>query len=172
MRKSKFSTPPEYTAWVHLRSRCYNPADPSYPSWGGRGIGACENILSGYIVLLTIIGPKPTFQHSLDRPDNNGGYWCGQCQECVANQWPLNIKWSTAKEQANNTRRNVHITNNGETKPLADWAAELKTTPNILYVRRSRGYTTERVIAPVKRRLKSIITKPQEQSRYGRRYKG
>jgi hypothetical protein len=40
-------------------------------------------------------GPRPSPEHSIDRIENNEGYF------------PSNLKWSTKSEQSNNTRRSI-----------------------------------------------------------------
>ena len=47
---------------------------------------------------------------SLERINNGGNYE------------PSNCRWATPAEQSRNTRRNVFVTINGETKILKDWA--------------------------------------------------
>lgn len=52
------------------------------------------------------LGPRPPHK-SIDRIDNDGGYWCGDCSECLANRWPMNCRWATCREQnLNQTRKN------------------------------------------------------------------
>ena len=98
-----------YRIWVGMRGRCNDKRDKDYHNYGGRGIKVCNRWLSfinfwedmklGYVDNLTI-----------DRIDNNGNYELSNC------------RWSTRKEQANNSRRNRMITFNGMTKTLAQWA--------------------------------------------------
>ena len=88
----------EYQAWLDLVKRCSNPAYVYYENYGGRGITVCDEWRNGdgertgYGCFLAHIGPSPGRGYSVDRMNNEGHYA------------PGNVKWSTAKEQANNRR--------------------------------------------------------------------
>jgi hypothetical protein len=75
--------------------RCTNPDHPAYHLYGGRGISICERWLSSFTDFLIDVGESPSFEHSLDRKDNNGNYE------------PGNIRWATKLEQTRN-RRLIH----------------------------------------------------------------
>lgn len=55
------------------------------------------------------MGPRPSPDHSTDRLDNDGGYWCGRCPECLRNGWRLNVAWGTREQQQNNLSINVSV---------------------------------------------------------------
>ena len=80
----------EYTAWVSMKQRCYNPNNIIYHRYGGRGIKICERWLNSFEAFYEDVGPAPSSEHSIDRIDNNGNYE------------PSNVKWSTQFEQAHN----------------------------------------------------------------------
>ena len=128
---------PEYTAWQNLFDRCFKTDLPYYHRYGGRGIKPCIglNTFDGFIAG---VGRRPSNKHTLDRIDNDGGYWCGRCPECVLNGWPLNMRWATRKEQARNTRNNRMISWNGRTQCLAAWAEELGISGDGLHFRIQR----------------------------------
>lgn len=103
----------EYNSWSNMKARCYKPSTIRFENYGGRGITVCDRWKNSFENFLEDMGLKPTPKHSIDRIDVNGNYE------------PNNCRWATTKQQACNTRRNRHITYNGETKLLVEWAKEL-----------------------------------------------
>lgn len=130
----------EYRSWMAMKTRCNNPNHRSYHNYGGRGIKVCGRRLKSFNNFLEDMGLRPTPKHSLDRVDNNGNY----CKE--------NCRWATYKEQCNNTRKNVWVSAFGETKTVAQWAAEIGVCPALLNADFKREKHPESAL--IKRRLK------------------
>ena len=86
---------PERMAWYQMRYRCLNPKNSKYKDYGGRGIAVFFGWINDFECFLIDVGPRPASKYSLERIDNDAGYF------------PWNVKWGTRKEQANNTRRNL-----------------------------------------------------------------
>lgn len=80
----------EYRAYHHMIQRCTNPNVNDYDRYGGRGIKVCDRWMRSFQIFLSDIGLAPSSAHSLDRIDYDGDYE------------PLNCRWATPKEQANN----------------------------------------------------------------------
>lgn len=88
---------PHFPRWQNMIARCENPADPHYPSWGGRGIRVCDawHDVGVFIEYLEMhLGPRPE-GHSLDRIDNDGHYE------------PGNVRWADSLVQRHNQRRSL-----------------------------------------------------------------
>lgn len=113
-----------YRAWSNMKTRCYNKANKSYERWGGRGIYVCDEWLHDFEAFYNWAMSSGYDKHkTLDRIDNDGPY-------C-----PSNCRWATPKEQARNTRKNRHITYDGETHTLAEWSEILGVSPSTLCYR-------------------------------------
>jgi hypothetical protein len=115
-----------YTKWRSMHERCTNPSHASYSLYGGRGIKVCER-WNRYEAFKSDMGKMPPGT-SLDRIDANGDYE------------PTNCRWATNEQQANNTRANVHITFNGQTKTLSQWARSTGQTFSRLWYRLDHGW--------------------------------
>jgi len=98
-----------YLSWQEMKRRVTDPNKESYKYYGARGITICDRWKESFENFLSDMGPRPEGT-TLDRKEVNGNYE------------PDNCKWSTQKEQCNNRRDNRHITWNGETLNLAQWA--------------------------------------------------
>lgn len=116
---------PTWSSWSMMVARCTNPKRKQYEDYGGRGIVPCEFLRSDPRHLVAVIGERPNLGMSLDRKDNALGYYCGQCPQCKAAGWPLNVQWSTRETQAHNKRNNVWVEIDGVRKLRHQWAQEM-----------------------------------------------
>ena len=101
---------PEYVSWSGAKQRCYYKSHNRYEKYGGRGIKMCERWKNSFECFLEDMGNKPTSEHSIERINLDGDYE------------PENCKWATRKEQARNKSNNRHITHNGTSLTLSEWA--------------------------------------------------
>lgn len=104
-----------YGSWQGIKQRCLKPNTVNYPRYGGKGIVVCAGIATSFQYFLSVVGTRPSLEHSIDRIDNASGYTCGVCQECLINNWKMNIRWATAVEQANNRTYSPHNKRSGYT---------------------------------------------------------
>ena len=110
-----------------MKRRCLNPRDRQYPEWGGRGITICNRWLD-FNNFYADMGERPEGM-TLERKDNNGNYE------------PGNVKWATATEQQQNTRKNVIVEIEGETHTMNEWCRRLGIRSSTVSTRVKRGMT-------------------------------
>ena len=82
-----------YNSWTCMKQRCHNKNYPEYHYYGGRGIFVCERWRNSFINFLIDMGESPGKSYSIDRIDNNKGYY------------KLNCRWADKKTQALNRRK-------------------------------------------------------------------
>lgn len=118
-----------YKLFRRMHERCYNKNCKSYKDYGGRGIKICEEWLNDFKKFYTWAyengydSTKNGNDCSIDRIDVNGDYS------------PINCRWITKKQQANNRRNSRYITYNGETHTLAEWSNMYNISQRLLWAR-------------------------------------
>ncbi len=125
---------PLYKTWDGIKQRCLNKADHNYPGYGGRGIIICSQWVADFTVFVEDMGPRPSLSHSVERINNDGPYS------------PDNCKWATRLEQCNNRRDNLHITHNGRTQTLSQWAREYGVQGQTIIYRIRNGWPIEEAL--------------------------
>ena len=100
-----------YSIWSGIISRCESMRnDPNHARYAGRGITMCDRWRSSFQHFYDDMGDPPSQLHSIDRRDNDKGYF------------PDNCRWATAKEQARNRRSNRPVTIDGRTLLIVEWS--------------------------------------------------
>lgn len=120
--KHGLTNTPEFSVLHQAIGRC-GPKAPKEirRNYYERGITVCAGFHS-IAHFVAVLGRRPNPKLTLERIDNNKGYWCGACDECHRRRRKLNCKWATRTEQARNTRRNKFVTIGREKKTVTEWA--------------------------------------------------
>lgn len=146
----------DYIIWHGIKQRCYSKNRSSYSNYGGRGIKMHKawrddfKLFAAYIRTLPNCPPEKLLTSrsggkrlvlSIDRKNNDKSYK------------PGNIKWSTMKEQSNNTRTNRMVKFKGQKLTLAQavdkYAVVCRATVD---TRLSRGWTLKEALETESRR--------------------
>lgn len=119
-----------YAIYYAMLNRCNNKKAINYKDYGGRGISVCEEWLGkdGFVNFMNwslVNGYKDDL--TIDRIDVNGNYE------------PSNCRWSTRREQMNNTTRNRFLTIDNITHTLSEWSEISGVNPSTICYRLKRG---------------------------------
>ena len=120
-----------YRIFGAIKRRCNNKKYWSYKHYGERGIKCGwikfeefkKDMYKSYLKHIEKFGETNT---TIDRINNDDNYNKKNC------------KWSTQKEQCNNTRRSKLITYKGKTMSASDWCNKLKLNYSTFQTRTGR----------------------------------
>jgi hypothetical protein len=133
---------PEYFAWSAMKQRCYNSSNVSYKDYGGRGITVCNRWLNSFENFYQDMGQRPSPDHSIDRKENDKGYYKDNC------------RWTTWEEQANNKRSNRKIcVNDEEFSSINRMARRFSIPIETVSTRLNKNETPEQAINNANRKL-------------------
>jgi hypothetical protein len=106
---------PEYHSWYAMTQRSLNPKNMNYEDYGGRGVKVCAQWLgrAGFLKFIDDLGRRPEGK-TLDRINVMGNYE------------PGNVRWSDAKTQSFNRRRNKTPEELEELQRVAEMEERLK----------------------------------------------
>ena len=127
------SKTPEYAVWRAIVDRCQLPTHQAYKNYGARGITVCARWLK-FENFLEDMGQQPFKGASIDRIDNNKGYF------------PSNCRWANATQQCNNRRSNHLITIGCVTKTIAEWAKKSGVRHNTITYRLKQGWPPHQAV--------------------------
>lgn len=130
-----------HNIWCKMVARCTKPSNKGFHYYGGRGISVCKGWRQ-FSNFYADMGERPAGL-SLDRIDNNGGYWCGKCDECQQNRWPSNCRWATRSQQMVNRRCTRFLTYQGRTLNISQWAQEVGIKRLTITRRLDSGWSVE-----------------------------
>lgn len=124
-----------YNVWSQMWGRCTNPNANAYRCYGGRGISVCEEWKRYEVFRDWALSHGYAPNLSIDRKDNDGNYN------------PDNCRWTTALEQANNTRRTRFLEMDGRVLSVSEWARQLGINQSTLSMRLNKyGWSAEKAL--------------------------
>lgn len=142
-KMSKSST---YISWSAMWARTSNPNHEAYERYAGKGIIVEDPRWEKFENFLEDMGERPEGK-SLDRVDNNKGYYRENC------------RWATPYQQNNNAGNTRLIAHNGKTKTISEWAKDYGISRDLLAQRIYQGWPIEKALTPSsKRSLNQPIT--------------
>lgn len=114
-----------YRIWSLMKDRCTNENYKAKKHYKDRGISFCERWHKFDNFWEDM---KETYENhlTLDRIDNNAGYYKENC------------RWATREQQNNNKRNTIFIEYNGKTQTVSAWAKELGIKQSVIRQRRSK----------------------------------
>jgi hypothetical protein len=114
------------SSWGSMIQRCTNPRSSAFEHYKSRGISICDRWKSGvgeksgFTCFLEDLGERPSLRHSIERIDNDAGYFPGNCE------------WATKKAQARNRTTTHLFMHEGKEKTIEEIAAATGLTTDSL----------------------------------------
>lgn len=109
------SSTPLYGVWQSMKRRCNLKTDLAYGFYGAKGISVCAEWMVGYLPFRDwALSHGYVHGLTIDRINGTGNYE------------PLNCRWATYREQANNLITNRYLEIFGESKTIAEWGHDAR----------------------------------------------
>lgn len=121
-----------YRTWGSMIARCRNPNHPNFHQYGANGRTVCRRWFK-FENFAQDMGEQPPGK-SIDRIDNNKGYF------------PKNCRWATRKQQQNNRKTNHRIQVDREVKTLTEWSEISGLSRYLIATRMLRGWDARKAI--------------------------
>ncbi len=103
---------PEYRAWRGMKKRCSNKNNKSYRRYGGRGIIVCKRWQDSFQAFYDDMGKKPFLKATIDRIDNDLGYYKENCRWIIFTENIRNASHiKLTKQKANKIRKSYKNSN-------------------------------------------------------------
>lgn len=135
---------PGYDTWKGMVRRCHNEKSKEYKNYGGRGITVCERWRYSPKFFIEDMGQKPGPEYSLNRIDNDKGYYRENCE------------WTTALTQQRNRRSCIYITIDSITKTVKEWCTEYNLKYTTILYRIHNGWEPIRALTtPIRPKKKN-----------------
>jgi hypothetical protein len=132
--KHGYSQTKTYRIWHSMIERC---KDINNEYYGKKEIKVCDKWLAennGFVNFLKDMGECPGKEYSIDRINNDLGYYKENC------------KWSTSKQQTRNKSNNINVTFNNKTQCTQDFAKEYNINRRTLQYKIKRGLSIEEIL--------------------------
>lgn len=141
--------PKTFNTWACMMARCNNPKHKSYQFYGDKGVMICKYLRETPDNLKKLIGLRKKDKPTIDRfPIHNGNYTCGQCKECTENEWKLNVRWASRKEQSNNRGDfNVYLEAFGKRMTIGEWRDLTGIHDETIRTRLEHGWSHEKAVS-------------------------
>ncbi|MEW9122684.1 MAG: hypothetical protein AB2421_08220 [Thermotaleaceae bacterium] len=137
-RKIKKQQKRLYHIWLTMEESCHTLNSIDYINYGARGLRVCNDWSNNFLSFYQWATANGyTEKSTLDLMNLDG------CYE------PSNCRWVTNKQQGIATRNNCHITINGQTKTITEWAELAGINPRLLRYRVVKGWKDENLLDPV-----------------------
>lgn len=120
-----------YSSWRSMLKRCYNPKHKSYSHYGAKGITVSSDWRSSFQSFLADMGEAPSSKHTIDRLNNELGYFKDNC------------RWATPIDQATNRKTSKYLEYQGVVLTYAQWCRKLGFPKHTISSRLDNGWSVE-----------------------------
>lgn len=141
-----------YAIWSQMIQRCSNPKAARYKNYGARGIKVCDRwrVFDNFFCDM---GERPSYDHSIDRIDNDGDY----CKE--------NCRWATREQQYRNKTNSRILLVDGVAMTAAEVARKLGVDESTIHGRIRNGWSLDETVKTPKQDRYDVRSKKYRASR-------